>query len=101
MTIKVEKIGKRQWKLLEDFRFVPAGFVTNGASVPRILWWFLDPATEAFEAAVIHDWALSVSAPKPHLLFLNTLKIHRVPWYKRYPAYWGVVVYDKLKGFIK
>lgn len=58
--LHVVKIGPRHWKLIFDFdnpfQVVPAGFVFDGASVPRMLWSFLDPAGEAFEAACVHDY---------------------------------------------
>lgn len=58
--LRVVKIGPHAWRLLEDFanpyQVVPAGFVFDGASVPRMLWSFLDPAGEAFEAACVHDY---------------------------------------------
>jgi hypothetical protein len=61
-SIKVEKIGRRKWRLLEEFitphATVPAGFTTNGASSPRLLWPFVSPATDFFEAAVVHDYLL-------------------------------------------
>lgn len=34
---------------------VPAGFVTDGASVPRFLWWLLPTWGRYSRAAVIHD----------------------------------------------
>ncbi len=74
-TLKVERVpGKgnwRKWKLLEDFTFidpetgksytVPKGFITDGASIPRILWPFLSPTGPYFESAVIHDWVYAVA----------------------------------------
>jgi hypothetical protein len=59
--------GRPVFRLTFDFRFnygtdeypavvtVPAGFETDLASVPRILWSFIAP-WEADEAAIIHDW---------------------------------------------
>jgi hypothetical protein len=38
---------------------VPAGFDTDGASIPRVFWSILDPYGPYFEAAVIHDWLYS------------------------------------------
>lgn len=35
---------------------VPAGFVTDYASVPRFLWSIAPPEGEYDEAAVAHDW---------------------------------------------
>lgn len=36
---------------------IPAGFVTDGASVPRPLWWLYPPFGEDYEPAVVlHDY---------------------------------------------
>jgi hypothetical protein len=35
---------------------VPVGFVTDFASIPRILWSILPPNGRYTKAAVIHDW---------------------------------------------
>lgn len=46
--------------LLEDFTYfdvtVPAGFVTDGASVPRVFWPILPPYKRTKKAAVVHDY---------------------------------------------
>lgn len=61
-NLRVEKIGKRKWMLVEDFDTkwarVPTGFTFDGASVPRIAWTFMDSAGEAFEASCVHDYLL-------------------------------------------
>lgn len=48
---------------------VPAGFMSDGATVPRFLWWFLPPwGDRATVAALIHDFAcdsLKAGAPVP------------------------------------
>lgn len=59
--------GSRLFKLEFSFRYlsslgtvtVPAGFITDGASIPRIFWNILAPFGEYFEAAVIHDYLYS------------------------------------------
>jgi hypothetical protein len=38
---------------------VPVGFMTDGASVPRIFWNVLSPFGDYFSAAVIHDFLYS------------------------------------------
>lgn len=38
---------------------VPEGFITDGASVPRFLWWLFPPVGRYFAAAVVHDHALA------------------------------------------
>jgi len=37
---------------------IEAGFVTDGASVPRWLWGLYPPVDKYFLAAVVHDWLL-------------------------------------------
>ena len=36
--------------------FVPAGFLTDGASVPRLFWNMIPPWGQYGQAAVLHDW---------------------------------------------
>lgn len=46
---------------------LPAGFMSDGATVPRFLWWFLPPWGDAATvAALIHDFACdSLKAGNP------------------------------------
>lgn len=37
---------------------VPAGFVTDLASVPRWMWSFLQPTGRYTKAAILHDWLI-------------------------------------------
>ena len=38
---------------------IPAGYMSDGASVPRYLWWFLPPwGDRATFAALLHDYLL-------------------------------------------
>lgn len=63
--LRLEHEGGRRWMVVEEFTYltragelivVPAGFVTDGASVPRLLWWLFPPFGGNYdEAAVIHD----------------------------------------------
>lgn len=63
--LQLEYLDGRTWKLLADFDFasetlermvrVPAGFVTDFASIPRPLWALLPPTGRYGKAAVIHD----------------------------------------------
>ena len=58
--LKVTKIGKHRWELLDDgitpFATIPKGFKSDGGSIPRLLWWFSHPAAEFFEASILHDY---------------------------------------------
>jgi len=59
----------RTWALTEDLLYhgsveqftVPAGFVTDFASIPRFFWRILPPWSEHMRAAVLHDWFYSVA----------------------------------------
>ena len=55
----------RQWELLEDYSIelpgigrimVPAGFIFDGASIPRIFWTFLSPTGLLFIPGLFHDY---------------------------------------------
>lgn len=52
--------GTRRFELVEDWQFfvyrVPKGFITDGASVPRILYWLFEPTGILFLPAIVHDW---------------------------------------------
>lgn len=39
-----------------DTFIVPVGFVTDFASVPRLLWWLFPPRGKHTKAAVLHDY---------------------------------------------
>lgn len=68
--IKVEFIAptrwwkRAKWKLLESYTSnngkvtVPAGFVTDGASIPFVFRWLFSPTGKYFGAAIIHDYLL-------------------------------------------
>lgn len=63
--LNLEYIDGRTWLVTEDFTYtrptgwgikVPAGFVTDFASVPRFFWRLLPPTGEYGKAAVVHDY---------------------------------------------
>lgn len=64
---RVGQDGKRLWELIRPFQAVtslgiidvPAGFVTDLASVPRILWAAFSPFDDYLESAIPHDWGYS------------------------------------------
>lgn len=43
---------------------VPAGFSTDGATVPRLFWALAHPFGKGLQAAVLHDWLLASSVPR-------------------------------------
>ena len=66
--LPVSKRGeRRRWEVLEDWTcdflgrgfmyIIPAGFIFDGASIPRLFWNILSPAGYLFMAGLIHDFA--------------------------------------------
>lgn len=70
MNITVTLIGRHRWKVSAPFELggikVPVGFVTDGASIPRWLWWFEPPAGgRVFAPSVVHDFAMRKMGMSP------------------------------------
>lgn len=53
-----EVVSAVQYRATNDTLYVvPAGFRTDGASVPRALWWLYPPFGDDYEpAAILHDY---------------------------------------------
>lgn len=98
------------WELLADFSFhvgsyssddvitVPAGFVTDLASVPRILWTFLPPHGKYSKAAIIHDYLYEYGIRTKKYaddVFLEAMEVLGVPAYKRQLMYWAVRMFGR------
>lgn len=97
--------GKR-WKLIEPFSYyvdkkdgiiitVPAGFISDGASIPRIFWSIIgSPWTGKYiSAAILHDYLYymkTFSREKSDLIFLEAMKILGVSKLKRKIIYYAV-----------
>lgn len=58
---------------------VPAGFITDGASVPRPFWSLLPAWGSYSRAAVLHDYLLvRLYGPDPHAEALSRLQADRI-----------------------
>ena len=75
--LSVQLVDERNWSLIDDLRYqgrddtivVPAGYVTDYASVPRCLQW-LAPSTGRYTlAAVLHDFLCD-------RMFLGGVQLH-------------------------
>jgi len=79
---------------------VPAGFVSDGASVPRALWSIYPPFGKYLEAAVVHDWfcVLGHKGESPidykmaAKVFDEAMKVCHVNKWRRFKMYWAVVL---------
>lgn len=95
MGLKIEKIGNKLWRVLEKYYDVPAGFITDGASVPKVFHSFLAPMTGPHaEAAVQHDYAYSLDNQNDlrnrktiDKLFLKRMLENKTKPWRAYGAY--------------
>ena len=67
-AMDVRFVNGRLWMIIEMLVFhlggatspnvveVPVGFMTDFASIPRLLWWLWPPAGPWAKAAALHDW---------------------------------------------
>lgn len=66
--------------------YVPSGFVTDFASVPRPIWNILPPTGRYGKAAVIHDWlyrCTDVDRATCDRVFLEAMETLGVSWFTR------------------
>lgn len=84
------------WQALDGQQFsVPAGYDTDYASVPRLLWWLLPPTGKYTCAAIVHDWLYweqPVRRVDADRYFLEAMADCGTSWWERTLIYWGVRV---------
>ncbi len=94
----------RNWKLIKEFSYyvdrkdgevikVPAGFITDFASVPRLFWNIFPPYGRWGKAAVVHDWCYKTQLyprKKCDRVFLQGMKVLGVCWWRRKVMYRAV-----------
>ncbi|HFV9934559.1 TPA: DUF1353 domain-containing protein [Salmonella enterica subsp. enterica serovar Bovismorbificans] len=103
----LEMLDHYLWRVYEPFEFylsdvinVPAGFVTDLASVPRIFWSLMPPDGRYAKAAIIHDYlydnALRTKREADRI-FLDGMTVQGVPKWKRTVMYWAVRLFGRGK----
>lgn len=95
----------RTWVLRDEFGYdvgaegsgdtidVPVGFLTDFASIPRILWWLFPKWGRYGNAAVIHDfcyWEQRRSRRRSDEIFLEAMGVLRVERLTRTILFWAV-----------
>lgn len=100
------KRGKVYYILLEDFEFlgirVPAGFASDGATIPRIFWSVLPPVHRYFPAALLHDYMLTVGTrAEADAQFKISLNALNISWFRRTVMYGAVRLYALAPGLFK
>lgn len=107
--LDIRDIDGTQWKVLAPLIYetesdvfgqggatqlcVPAGFITDFASIPRIFWRILPPSGKYNKAAVVHDYLYStqiVHRDIADLIFYEAMGALGVPQWKRWTMYQAV-----------
>ena len=103
--LDVELIEDKVWCLTKDLIYqsdivgrivIPAGFITDFASVPRVPIAFMAWGDRVHREAVVHDFLYRrdcpVDVPREvaDRVFLEAMECRNKPFYVRYPMYWGV-----------
>lgn len=102
----IKQINRNTWKVVHSFSYVhesgnmvekigvPGGFVTDGASIPRLLWTVVGhPLGKYAQAAVLHDYLYyrnMYTRKKCDNIFLDGMKTLKVNYIKRYAMYYAV-----------
>lgn len=105
----LEMLGHYNWRVHEPFAFylsddnsdvisVPAGFITDLATIPRIFWTLLPPDGKYAKAAIIHNYLYDNALrtkKEADLIFLDGMTVLGVPKWKRTIMYYAVRLFGK------
>ncbi|EDZ5416544.1 DUF1353 domain-containing protein [Salmonella enterica] len=105
----LEMLDHYRWRVYEPFEFylsddnsdvisVPAGFVTDLATVPRIFWTFMPPDGKYAKAAIIHDYLYDNALrtkKEADRIFLDGMTVLGVPKWKRIVMYLAVRIFGR------
>ena len=76
---------------------VPAGYVTDFASIPRWARGHVPITGRGAKAALLHDWLLDQDDPRANDVFAEALTLAGVPWLRRTAMVAAVKVYWRWK----
>ena len=101
----------KTWVILRPFSYdvgkigsgnkvnVKTGFMTDFASIPRLLWIFLPCWGKYGNAAVIHDWLYwAQERPRKEAdgIMLEGMGVLKVPFWQKYPIYIAVRTFGQM-----
>jgi hypothetical protein len=98
--LRLTYIDGSDWEVFETFVYsteldgvktvilVPAGFITDFASIPRFFWRLLPPTGKYGKAAVIHDYiyrtpSVNLTRAQADTVFRDAMKDLGVGWWTR------------------
>lgn len=99
--LDVRAVNRKDWLLLDDLVYkidgerwtVPAGFISDLASIPRTARTLLPVNDRHREAAVLHDWfyvTQPIGRKRADRIFLRAMEECGVGWLKRHTMYRAV-----------
>jgi len=103
-------INERDWKLLEcwslrvndKYYTIPADYVTNMASIPRIFWNIYPPSSGRYrKPAVLHDWMCSNNIKNRDEIFRDYMLQEGCVLFNVYSFYYSVKLYHNIKNIFK
>jgi hypothetical protein len=104
-SVTVRRVDDRHWAVVEELvyrgrwdRFVvPAGFLTDFATVPRVVVWLIPRFGRYTLAAILHDWLCTqglrsgvVTSREADGLFRRVMREQGVPVLRRWLMWCGV-----------
>jgi hypothetical protein len=97
-VLTLTPIEDGRYKLVEPFKDIHAGFVTDGASIPRFAWRVIDHPFQSdyIEIYVEHDYDYKtgrISRVEADQKMLDGLKAKGMSYLKRYTIYWMVRIF--------
>ena len=108
MPYLVRTLGNGLYRLEEDIYIpfaagfeliIPKGFVTDWASVPTILHWFIKPTHhKILRASLIHDWLYCTHITSRQVadsIFYQVMRIDGMPRWKAKLCFWSAQVFGK------
>lgn len=102
----VKVIDTRKYELVQPFSYtshninvyIPAGFITDFASVPRLFWALMPPNGRYTKAAIIHDYMYHngmATKKDADLVFKSAMKQLGVPKWKAEIMYFAVRIFGR------
>lgn len=97
---------RAKWRLVEDYTShndqikVPAGFVSDGATIVWALRWLFSPTGRYFGAAIVHDYLIVVEKDwrKANREFDIEMVYLGVPWWIRASMVSAVETWSAVRG---
>lgn len=110
--VVIRPLPNRKYQLINpikvDDKIIPPGYITNGANIPRMFWWLIEPnQSDIMPAIILHDYLCDVAdgtikatpitfRDADVALKNNLYKLNQRKW-KIYLIYGGVRTYHYIR----